>query len=230
MIRALVFDFDGLIVETETPALVSWQEIFREYGQELTPELWEENVGRGERIDIVGLLEQLSGRSLDAEALTARRRARHVEMVEAQPILPGVLQCIADARDLGFRLAVASSSSRRWVAGHLERIGLARHFDAVRCRDDADVGVGKPDPAVYLAALRALGVGAHEAIAFEDSPRGVQAARNANIFVVAIPNDVTRRMGDAGADLTLHSLADKTLAEIVRIAEARDRELSNPEA
>ncbi len=221
MIRALVFDFDGLIVETETPALVSWQEIFREYGQELTHERWEENVGRGERIDIVGLLEQLSGRSLDAKALTARRRARHVEMVEAQPILPGVLRCIADARDLGFRLAVASSSSRRWVAGHLERIGLARHFDAVRCRDDADVGVGKPDPAVYLAALRALGVGADEAIAFEDSPRGVQAARNANIFVVAIPNDVTRRMGDAGADLTLHSLADMTLAEIVRIVEAR---------
>lgn len=221
MIRALVFDFDGLIVETETPALVSWQEIFREYGQELTHERWEENVGRGERIDIVGLLEQLSGRSLDAKALTARRRARHVEMVEAQPILPGVLRCIADARDLGFRLAVASSSSRRWVAGHLERIGLARHFDAVRCRDDADVGVGKPDPAVYLAALRALGVQANEAIAFEDSPRGVQAARNANIFVVAIPNDVTRRMGDAGADLTLHSLADMTLAEIVRIVEAR---------
>ena len=219
MIRAVIFDFDGLIVETETPALVSWQEIFREYGQELTPERWEENVGRGERIDIVGLLEQISGRSLDAEALTARRRARHVEMVEAQPILPGVEQCITDARSMGLRMAVASSSSRRWVAGHLERIGLIDHFDAVRCRDDADVGVGKPDPAVYLAALRALDVGAREAIAFEDSPRGVQAARNAGIFTVAVPNDVTRPMGDAGADLTLDSLADMTLAEIIRIAE-----------
>ncbi len=221
MIRALIFDFDGLIVETETPALQSWQEIFREYGQELTPERWDENVGRGERIDIVGLLERLTGRSLDAAALTARRRARHVEMVEAQPVLPGVIECITDAHGMGFRLAVASSSSRQWVAGHLERIGLLHHFDAVRCRDDADVGVGKPDPAVYLAALRALDVAPTEAIAFEDSQRGVQAARAAGIFTVAVPNDVTRRMGDAGADLTLNSMADITLAEIVRLAEAQ---------
>ncbi|MDE2801572.1 MAG: HAD-IA family hydrolase [Chloroflexota bacterium] len=221
MIRALIFDFDGLIVETETPALESWQEIFQEFGQELTPERWDDNVGRGERIDIVGLLEQLTDRSLDAEALTARRRARHVEMVEAQPILPGVLQCIADAHAMGFRLAVASSSSRQWVAGHLDRLGLIRHFDAVRCRDDADVGVGKPDPAVYLAAMRALGVAPNQTIAFEDSPRGVQAARTAGIFTVAIPNDVTRRMGDAGADLTLNSMADMTLAEIVRVTEAQ---------
>ena len=221
MIRAVIFDFDGLIVETETPALQSWQEIFQEYGQELTPERWEENVGRGERFDVVGYLSQLAGRPLEPEPLTARRQVRHVQMVEAQPILPGVLQCIADAKHMGMLLGVASSSRRQWVAGHLERRGLLGHFDAVRCRDDADVGVGKPDPAVYLAAMRALGVAPHEAIALEDSPRGVQAARTAGIFTAAIPNDITRPMGDAGADLTLHSLADMPLAEIIWVAEER---------
>lgn len=221
MIRAVIFDFDGLIVDTETPALQSWQEIFREYGQELTMDWWAQFVGRGESSGTTEHLERLVGHALDAEGLRARRRAIHVAMVEAQPILPGVEERIAEAHALGLRLGVASSSPRQWVAGHLERLGLIRHFDTVRCRDDADVLVGKPDPAVYLAAMRDLGVAAGEAIALEDSPRGVQAARNAGVFAVAIPNGVTRLMGDAGADLTLDSMADKPLAEIVRLAEAR---------
>lgn len=219
MIRALIFDFDGLIVDTETPALRSWQEIFREYGQELTLDWWAQFVGRGESGGTAERLEQLVGRPLDPEALRAHRRARHVEMVEAQPILPGVEDRIAEAREMGIRLAVASSSPRRWVAGHLERLGLLRHFKAVRCRDDADVGALKPDPAVYLAAMRDLDVAAHEAIALEDSPRGVEAARRAGVFTVAVPNAVTRRMGDAGADLTLNSMADMTLAEMIQAAE-----------
>ena len=86
MIRALIFDFDGLIVDTESPALQSWQEIFREYGYELSLDRWALNVGRGESLDVVGDLQQLVGRTLDAEALKARRRARHIQMVEAQPI------------------------------------------------------------------------------------------------------------------------------------------------
>ncbi len=221
MIRALIFDFDGLIVDTESPALQSWQEIFSEYGQELTMDWWAQFVGRGESGSTTGYLEQLVGRPLDAEDLRARRRAIHVEMVEAQPILPGIEDRIAEAVERGLRPGVASSSPRAWVTGHLERIGLLHHFHAVRCRDDADVGTLKPDPTVYLAALRALDVEAAEAIAFEDSPRGVEAATRAGVFTVAIPNDVTRRMGDAGANLTLHSLADMTLDDLMRAAEAR---------
>ena len=221
MIRALVFDFDGLIVDTETPAIQSWQEIFIDHGQELTLDWWAQFVGRGESGSTSGYLEQLVGRPLDGDALRAQRRTRHVELVEAKPILPGIEDRIAEAVERGLRLAVASSSPRAWVTGHLERLGLLHHFHAVRCRDDVDVGALKPDPAVYLAALRALDVEAAEAIAFEDSPRGVEAATRAGIFTVAIPNDVTRLMGDSGADLTLHSLADKTLDELLQAAEAR---------
>ena len=219
MIRALIFDFDGLIVDTESPALESWQEIFREYGQELSLDRWALNVGRGESLDVVGDLQQLVGRPLDTEALTSQRRARHIQMIEAQPILPGVVERIADAQRLDFKLGVASSSPSDWVAGHLERVGLLQHFHTVRCSHDADVGIGKPDPAVYLAALRSLEVEAGEAIALEDSPRGVEAAIQAGIFTVAIPNNVTRRMGPNGADLTLESLADMTLQELVQAAE-----------
>ena len=219
MIRALIFDFDGLIVDTESPALESWQEIFREYGYELSLDRWALNVGRSESFDVVGDLQQLVGRTLDAKALNARRRARHIQMIEALPILPGVVERIEEAHAMGLRLAVASSSSRQWVEGHLERRGLLQHFHTVRCRNDADVGIGKPDPAVYFATLRSMGVEAHEAIALEDSPRGAEAAKRAGIFTIAIPNNVTRRMGPNGADLTLESMADMTLQELVQAAE-----------
>ena len=221
MIRALIFDFDGLIVDTETPILQAYSEIFQEHGCRLTIEDWAANVGRGISYDVWGSLEQALGRGLDRDALDADRRARQLVLVESQPVLPGVRERIAEAEAMGVKLAVASSSSRQWVTGHLERYGLLDRFHAVRTRTDPDVGVQKPDPAVYLAALRALGVAAAEAIALEDSGLGVQAASSAGIFTVAVPNDVTRRMGDAGADLTLPSLADTTLAELVRAAEGR---------
>ena len=221
MIRAVIFDFDGLIVDTETPALQSWQEIFSEYGQELTMDWWAQFVGRGESGGTTEHLERLVGHALDADDLRAQRRAIHVDMVEAQPILPGVEDRIAEAKALGLKLGVASSSPRAWVGGHLERLGLIHNFHAVRCRDDADVLVGKPDPAVYLAAMRDLGVAADEVIALEDSPRGVEAARNAGAFTVAVPNDVTRRMGNAGAHLTLNSMADMTQEQMIQAAEAR---------
>ena len=130
-------------------------------------------------------------------------------MVEAQPVLPGIEDRIADAQRLGLKLGVASSSPRAWVTGHLERLGLLRHFHAVCCRDDADVGALKPDPAVYVAALRALDVAPSEAIAFEDSPRGVEAATRAGVFTVAIPNDITLAWATRRR-LTLHSVADMT--------------------
>ena len=183
---------------------------------------WAQFVGRGESGGTTEHLEQLVGRALDADGLRTRRRARHVEMVEAQPILPGVEDRIAEAKALGLKLGVASSSPRAWVGGHLERLGLIHNFHAVRCRDDADVLVGKPDPAVYLAAMRDLDVAAGEAIALEDSPRGVEAARRAGVFTVAVPNDVTRRMGDPAADLTLDSMADMTLEQLIRAAGARE--------
>ena len=219
MIRAVIFDFDGLIVDTESPIFQAYSEIFREHDCELTFEDWERNVGRGISYDVWGRLEELVGHSLQKDVIDADRRARQLVLVESQPVLPGVRERIAEAESMGLKLAVASSSSRQWVAGHLDRHGLTHHFGALRTRTDPDVGVQKPDPAVYLAALRALGVAAQEAIALEDSILGVQAARTAGIFTVAIPNDVTRRMGDAGADLTLHSLADITLADIIQTAE-----------
>ena len=221
MIRAVIFDFDGLIIDTESPILQSMQEVYRAHGHELSFGQWADNVGRGQTFDAVAHLQHLMGNTLDEDAVRTQVRARHLTLIEAQPVLSGVEDRIAEAHDLGLKLAIATSSSRDWVEGHLTRRGLLRHFDAIRSWNDPDVGVRKPDPAVYTAALRALAVTAEETIALEDSSNGVLAAVSAGIFTVGIPNDVTRRMGVSGANLMVGSLADMTLAEMVRAAEAR---------
>ena len=221
MIRAVIFDFDGLIVDTETPILQAWTEVFHEFGCELPLDEWLAAVGGSYVHDPMDRLEECVGRPLDRDAIDVRRRARQLVLVESQPILPGVEARIAEASAMGLKLAVASSSSRGWVAGHLERLGLIHHFAAIRARTDPDVGVRKPDPTVYLAALRALGVSASESIAIEDSAPGVQAATTAGIFTVAVPNDITRRLGVPGADLTLDSLAGVTLVQIIESAARR---------
>src|SRR5581483_5413115 len=118
-----------------------------------------------------------------------RRMRRYLEMIEAQAVLPGVEAAIADARRLGLKIGLASSSHRDWVVGHLSRLGLHAHFDTLKTADD--VTHTKPHPELYLAVLDALGLQAREAIALEDSPHGIHAARNAGIFCVVIPNQMT---------------------------------------
>ena len=118
-----------------------------------------------------------------------------------------------EARRLGLGLGVASSSDRRWVEGHLERLGLHAHFDVIRCADD--VPRVKPDPALYRAVLDAMGVRPEEAVALEDSPNGVLAAKRAGLACVAVPNPLTARLDLSAADLRVASLAELSLPELL---------------
>jgi HAD superfamily hydrolase (TIGR01509 family) len=211
--RLVVFDFDGLILDTEAPVYDAWQAIYAEHGQILQFEKWAECIGTHDLFDPAEELAALCGRALDCEALTARHRAECDALVAAQRVLPGVRDYLEEARRLGVRLGVASSSSRRWVEGHLARLGLREYFEVVRCRDD--VRVVKPDPALYLAVLEATGIGARDAVALEDSPNGVWAAKRAGLACVAVPNPLTARLDLAHADLRLDSLADLSLAELL---------------
>lgn len=219
VIRALVFDFDGLILETEAPSLESWREIYREYGHDVPMERWHSYLGSDRGFEPVDHLAALVGEGLDREATQARRDARKTELIEALEVMDGVRDHIADARRLGLRLAVASSSSRRWVLGHLERLGIDTHWDAVRCRDD--VARTKPAPDLYLAAVEALGVAPHEAVALEDSPNGIHAAKAAGLYCVAVPNALTRDLDLGQADLRLGSLAEMPLERLVAVFSRR---------
>lgn len=215
-IRALIFDFDGLILDTETPEFQSWQEIYQDFGCTLLPETWGQIVGGNgaSTFDPMTSLETLVGRTLDRAGLHARRRKRDSEIIAASPILPGVEAYLADARALGLRLAIASSSPHSWVDTHLLRLGLFTTFDAIICVDD--VGIAKPDPSLFLRAAEVLGVAKDEAIIFEDSPNGILAAKRAGIFCVAVPNPITRQLTFDAPDLRLHSLADLPLASLLQ--------------
>jgi HAD superfamily hydrolase (TIGR01509 family) len=213
LIRALVFDFDGLIVDTEEPIYRSWEEVYRANGVALPFELWVKTVGSSNQaFHPQRYLEEQLGRPLAQEVID-RRIERRVEMVLAQPLLPGVAGLVDSARARGMKVGVASSSSRDWVDGHLRRLGMLDRFDCVRTRDD--VKNVKPEPDLYLAVIDCLGFPAVEALAIEDSPNGITAAKLAGLRCIAVPNPITSGLDLSEADLQLSSLADVTLSELL---------------
>ena len=220
MLKALIFDFDGLILDTETPEYLAWKDIYQEYGFELPSGEWEKIVGGYglSDFDAAEHLSQLLSSSqraqgqLDSASLRARHRSESGALIYAQEILPGVLGMIHQAKQLGLKLAIASSSPHAWVDAHAKRLGILHHFDAVICADDVGPGRTKPNPDLFLLALKQLQVQKEEAVVFEDSPNGVTAARRAGIFVVAVPNQVTSLLPIEGANLILTSLSELPLS------------------
>ena len=213
--QALIFDFDGLILDTEGPDFESWQEMYREHGVELPLERWALILGGtgASDFDPYDYPEELLGHPVDRDAIWTKRRKRDAELLMEQPILPGVEGYLADAKRLGLKLAVASSSDEGWVTGHLTRLGLIDHFDAIKTCDDVENA--KPDPELFLAAMEALGVAADQTVAFEDSPNGVLAAKHAGIFTVAVPNPISAQLSLDHADLVLNSLEELSLEELL---------------
>ena len=222
MIKALIFDFDGLIIDSESPEFEAWQELFAEYGRELGPELWADLVGRPPtHFDLYGYFCKHIDPVLDVEKLRQDRRARVIALTIAQPILPGVEEYLRGATALGLKIGMASSSSRDHVRGHLERLELLHYFQSIRCFEDTERH--KPDPTPYLKVLEDLGVNADEAIALEDSPHGIAAAKAAGIFCVAVPNPITCRLPLGHADHRLTSLAEEPLEKIILRAATEKR-------
>lgn len=189
---ALFLDFDGLICDTERAARRSWEETWAEYGRTFPDELWQRMAGRsdGEAIALAALAPAL-GRPAD-EKLRNRRTRRKRELSEREPLRPGVRELLDAARTQGIPVAVVSSSSAGWVDGHLSRLQVRDRFAFVLTGDQ--VVRHKPAPDLYLAALARMGVAAKDALALEDSPVGVRAARAAGVRCVAVPSSD----GDAG--------------------------------
>ena len=222
MIRALVFDFDGVIADTEEIEFRSWLEVYEEHGGRLSADEWASIIGRSiadVAFDPHGTLEAQIGRTLDRAAVRAHRRLRFEELNQALGPLPGVVDYLAESQRLGLRLGVASSSSHGWVDGQLQRFGPFEHFQIIRCREDVDLG--KPNPAVYRAVLDELGCAPEEAIAIEDSEHGVAAAKGAGLYCVAVPTRLTRSLALGAADLILDSLASYPLRQLLETAVPR---------
>lgn len=226
MISALIFDFDGLIVDTETPALESWRRIYAEQGLDLPLEVWAGALGTAHGFDaldhlvgLVGGLDPARAAVLRADAATilARRQQLKETFCAEQEILPGVQRLLDEAAALGMPCAVASSSGGRWVNGWLDRLGISARFMCVRTADDVDHT--KPDPALFISAATCMGFPPDQCLVLEDSPNGILAARAAGCPVVAVPGAITSQIALPTADLVIPSLDALPLAGLIAAVE-----------
>jgi HAD superfamily hydrolase (TIGR01509 family) len=213
-IRGLLFDFDGLLVDTETPSRAAYEHLYRRYGHELPLDRWATLVGTiGADFEPYAHLEELVGTPLGRDELDEWRRALEDELVDLEDLRPGVEELLDEARALGLRTAIVSSSSNWWIERHLERLDRRDGWDAIVAAND-DVERAKPAPTLYLETLRLLELAPNEAIAFEDSPNGVRAAKAAGLFCVAVPNPITATLALDEADLVVESLEEVSLADL----------------
>jgi HAD superfamily hydrolase (TIGR01509 family) len=219
-IKGLIFDFDGLIVDTEEAIFQSWQELYQSYGYDIPMQKWLTTIGTVETdFDPAMELDHLVGRRLDWETIGPLRRQREAGLINRLPPLPGVSEILSDAKLTGLKVGLASSSTCAWITTHLKRLGLIQYFDRLIASDD--VQHTKPDPELFQSALAVLGLQPEQAVVFEDSPNGVLAARRAGIFSVAVPGKITRDLPFDGADLRLDSLSDLPLRDLLSLIEER---------
>ncbi|CAM3093999.1 HAD family hydrolase [Rariglobus hedericola] len=212
MLRALIFDFDGLLVDTETVLIDAWVQLHDEDGLKADRGILHHIVGH---TDVVHDYWTAYAPDIDRATLEERYRTTARQLTLAAPPLPGALALLNAARDAGLKIGLASNSTHAHVEGHLAHRGMLKLFDFIACRDD--VAIGKPEPDVYLAALRGLGVDANEAVAFEDSVPGHVAAHRAGLRVVVVPNPSTRHCEFPYGGIILESLADISLKSLTDI-------------
>jgi HAD superfamily hydrolase (TIGR01509 family) len=216
---ALLFDFDGVIVDTEGPTYQSWRETYAQHGVDLALDDWLPAVGSGSSVsgafDAIAHLERLTGEPVDREAVIARRSRRKAELYAQAPLLPGVRELLAEAHERGLKTAIVTRNRDERVREQCRRVGLEHPWQAIVCANEEPT---RDKAELYRHALAALEVGASEALAFEDSPAGVRAAKEAGVVCAAVPNDVTRGAAFDEADFVLPSLAGQSLDEILRLA------------
>jgi HAD superfamily hydrolase (TIGR01509 family) len=205
---ALVLDFDGLILDTESCTYDAVVDIFRDHGLELDLARWQAILGTADRPHWTEWLAEELGRPVERGTLVARREKARMAALVTLPPCAGVEDLLAAAADAGVPCAVASSSSAEWVVPHLERLGLRDRFAAVVTSDDVggDPRRTKPAPDLFLAAAEAVGQPPARCVVLEDSPNGVKAGKAAGMAVVAVPGPMTAGLDFAGADLVVPSL------------------------
>jgi putative hydrolase of the HAD superfamily len=219
---ALIFDFDGLILDTEAAEYSSISAVFSEHGATLGHARWTAAIGQANPDGMwLDWLEADLGRPVSRELLWIEQRQRNDLQVRRLQVKAGVEALLESAFSHGVPCAVASSSPMGWVKPHLDRLGLLSSFDTVVAREDAPQA--KPAPDLYLVALQRLGVPddrARTAVAFEDSRNGSLAAVAAGLTCIVCTHDLTHHMDLSHAHHRVDSLADLTLPVLASIITA----------
>lgn len=208
---AVIFDFDGLLMDTESTSFESWRHEWEQWGLALDPATFFADHGGDITEQRYAELAAAVGQAFDKDLSHRRRIAYRNELHAGLDLLPGIRGWLQEAGRAGTRLAIASSSPRQWVTGHLRRVAAEREFEVLACGDE--VAAAKPAPDVYLLALKRLGLAGAEAVAVEDSAHGVAAAHTAGMRCIAIPNRFSPAVRFAAADLVLASAGQTSLSQ-----------------
>jgi len=212
-IHAVIFDFDGLIMDTETATYEAWREIYADHGATLTMETWAQCVGSDfGHYDPQADLENHVGRKLDWEPIHTERRERVMKLLTTYDALPGVRGLLQQARTLGLPCAVASSSPRWWVEHWLDHLDLRSSFAQVTTLDDT--GKAKPDPSLFLHAAENIATKPDHSLVLEDSLNGLRAAKAAGMRCVVVPGAVTQHLDFNGAWRKHSSLEELNLSDL----------------
>jgi HAD superfamily hydrolase (TIGR01509 family) len=211
--KALLFDLDGTLAETDSLHLPTWVDVLEPYGVEVDEEFYRQSIsGRSTGEVVRALLPDLSdeeGRSIgDAKEASFRQRATELEP------LPGLVDFVERGRERGMRIALVTNAPEENVEAILLALGLRDFFDTLVLADEVEAV--KPDPAAYRAALRKTGVPAGEALAFEDSVSGIASSVAAGVPTVGITSsqDPQRLLG-AGAFMTAEDFTDPHLRALI---------------
>ncbi|RYM05785.1 HAD family hydrolase [Sporolactobacillus sp. THM7-7] len=217
MIKAIVFDFDGVILDTERIMYLVMQNMFQQYHVSLPLSVWSQAIGTQHGFDSIGYLEEKAGRTIDREAFQKERYEAFIRLVDREKVLPGVKSLLEQAKHLGLKVGLATSSRGDWPRRHLKRLGLSNYFSSIKSWDD--VQKVKPDPELYIQSLESLDVSPKEAIAIEDSFNGSLAAKRAGLYCIVVPNAVTKQMPFGHVDGCFKSLQDVSLSKLIQYFE-----------
>ncbi|WP_100488974.1 HAD family hydrolase [Sporolactobacillus pectinivorans] len=214
MIKAIVFDFDGVILDSERIMYLVMQKMFHEYHVNLPLSLWSQAIGTQHGFDSIKYLEERGHVKIDKASFLGERDHLFNTLVDREEVLPGVKSVLSQANILGLKIGLATSSKGDWPRRHLKRLGLSDYFQSIKSMDD--VQKVKPDPELYIQSLQSLQVQPKEAIAIEDSFNGSLAAKKAGMYCIVVPNAVTKQMPFGHVDGCFKSLQDVSLEKLIQ--------------
>jgi putative hydrolase of the HAD superfamily len=216
VIKAIIFDFDGLIIDTESVWYEAYKETLLSYEFDLPLAEFGECIGSDETILSTYFKKQL-GDSCNVEEIENRALELYkTKMINPKP-RDGVINYLNEASEKGYKIGLASSSSREWVTQYLDELDLLRFFEVIVTRDD--VKTVKPAPDLYLKAIKDLNIKSSEALAFEDSLNGSIAAITAGLKCVIVPNSVTELSIFNNYDLRLKAMTESSLSDVIKLIE-----------
>lgn len=214
MTEAVIFDFDGLIRDTETFEFYSFQEVLREHGVDLPLDLYCKRLGGHMNVfDPYNYLQECIGRPINRDELRNLRRQKYDISIKNEKARPGVVDYLESAQKLGLKIGLASSAPYDWVMPNLEELNLVGYFDCIRTHED--VKNVKPDPELYINVLNYLAVTPQNALAFEDSPNGAKAAIAAQMHTIIVPNEITKDLNFDDYSFRMGSMLDMELVQLI---------------